>query len=137
MSMNTTKSGFTLIEVMVAILILAIGILAWALLQDNNIEGRSKSSRMTTAIELAQSVMEANASNVSNWTDMHDAANGTLNSTMDNVIYFLDWTVNKGSGAHGGDLFSGGRAIWEVTVENRWDHFGLHRVNFERVVIGK
>lgn len=135
MSMNTTKSGFTLIEVMVAILILAIGILAWALLQDNNIEGRSKSSRMTTAIELAQSVMEANASNVTKWTDTHDAANGTLNSTMDNVIYSLDWSVEKdGSNA---DLFSGGRAFWKISVDNRWEHYGQHRVNFERVVIGK
>ena len=50
--------GFSLIEVMMAILILAVGILAWAGLQDNNIEGRSTSSRMTTAVELAQTLVE-------------------------------------------------------------------------------
>ena len=129
--------GFTLLEVMVAILVLAVGILAWASAQDNNIENRSLSGRMTTAVELAQTLVEDKAEAVSGWTDTHSAENGTENWTVDNVDYELLWAVNKGSGTNGGDLFSGGRAIWEVTVDNRWNHFGQHRVNFERVVIGK
>jgi type IV pilus assembly protein PilV len=134
---HNIRNGFSLIEVMIAIVVLAVGILAWAGLQDNNIEGRSKSSRMTTAIELTQSLIEEKTAEASSWTDDHNATNGTENWTVDNVNYQLNWAVNKGSGAHGGDLFAGGKAIWEVTVDNRWDHFGLHRVNFERVVIGK
>jgi len=129
--------GFTLLEVMVAILVLAVGILAWASAQDNNIENRSLSGRMTTAVELAQTLVEDKAEAASSWTDTHSAENGTENWTVDNVDYELMWAVNKGIGACGGDLFSGGRSIWEVTVDNRWNHFGQHRVNFERVVIGK
>lgn len=129
--------GFSLIEVMVAILILAVGILAWAGLQDNNIEGRSTSSRMTTAVELAQSLVEEKSAEALNWADSHNATNGTENSTVDNVLYQLNWAVNQGSGPNGGDLFAGGKAIWEVTVDNRWNHFGQHRIYFERVVIGR
>jgi type IV pilus assembly protein PilV len=137
MKMISKGDGFSLIEVMVAILVLAIGILAWAGLQDNNIEGRSTSGRMTTGIELAQSLVEEKAAEALDWSDSHNATNGTESLTIDNVVYQMDWTVNKGSGTNGGDLFAGGKAIWEVTVDNRWDHFGQHRVYYERVVIGR
>jgi type IV pilus assembly protein PilV len=137
MKMISKGDGFSLIEVMVAILVLAIGILAWAGLQDNNIEGRSTSGRMTTGIELAQSLVEEKAAEAMDRSDSHNATNGTESLTIDNVVYQMDWTVNKGSGTNGGDLFAGGKAIWEVTVDNRWDHFGQHRVYYERVVIGR
>jgi len=137
MQMISFDDGFSLIEVMVAILVLAIGILAWAGLQDSNIKGRSTSGRMTTGIELAQSLVEEKAAKALGWSDSHNATNGTENLTVDNVVYQMDWAVNKGSGTNGGDLFAGGKAIWEVIVDNRWDHFGQHRVYYERVVIGR
>ena len=131
------KKGFSLIEVMMAILMLAVGILAWAGLQDNNIEGRSKSGRMTTAFELAQSLLEDKAAEVSGWTDSYSGNfTDSMNSTVDNVLYQLQWNVEKDTNGTIDFLGSGG-AFWKLSVENRWDHFGQHRVAYERVVMGK
>ncbi len=53
------KSGFSLIEVMIAICILAFGILAVASLQVSAIRGNSSANRVTAATTLAEQRMEA------------------------------------------------------------------------------
>ena len=50
--------GFTLVEILVAIVILSIGLLAMAGLTTGVIRGNALSNRMTTAIMLAQEKME-------------------------------------------------------------------------------
>lgn len=50
--------GFSLIEVMVALTILAVGLLALALLQTTAIKGNSLASKSTVATQLAQDQLE-------------------------------------------------------------------------------
>ncbi|MDH3237352.1 MAG: type IV pilus modification protein PilV [Deltaproteobacteria bacterium] len=50
--------GFSLIEVMVALTILAVGLLALALLQTTAIKGNSLAAKSTVATQLAQDQME-------------------------------------------------------------------------------
>ncbi len=50
--------GFTLIELMVALFILSIGLLAMAKMQMSSIQGNAFGGRMTTAVALAQDQME-------------------------------------------------------------------------------
>jgi type IV pilus assembly protein PilV len=52
------KKGFTLIEVLIATLVLAIGLLSLATLAGTVIRGNSFSNKMTTATTLAQDKME-------------------------------------------------------------------------------
>lgn len=52
------KKGFTLIEVLIATLVLAIGLLSLATLAGTVIRGNSFSNKMTTATTLAQEKLE-------------------------------------------------------------------------------
>ena len=55
---NKQESGFTLVEVLVGITILAVGMLAVAQMQITSIEGIDKSDEGTIALNLAQREME-------------------------------------------------------------------------------
>ena len=125
-------SGFTLVEVLIAITILAIGILAWSSSQTQNIKSRSLSEGMTTAIEIAQSKMEDVSAEVSNWTRLHNGTQGSSNISLDIRDYEMSWVVEKG-----GEMVSGGRAVWEIEVQVNWDQYQNHSVSMKRVVIGK
>ena len=57
-SIMKERSGFTLIEVMIALTILAVGLLALATLQIVSIRGNAFSTEMTYATMLAQSRLE-------------------------------------------------------------------------------
>ena len=58
MKVRQNKNGFTLIELMVAMVVLAFGILGFMFLQTRSIEGRVFSREMNRAITIAQQHME-------------------------------------------------------------------------------
>lgn len=58
MVMKNRMQGFTLIELMVALTILTIGLLAMAKMQMSSIQGNAFGGRMTTAVALGQDQME-------------------------------------------------------------------------------
>ena len=55
----TSKGGFTILEVMVAISILAVGLMAVFTAQSRSIMGNTDANRQTEAMTLAQDRMEA------------------------------------------------------------------------------
>jgi type IV pilus assembly protein PilV len=55
---RTHEQGFTFVEVMVALVILAIGILALAELQFTSLKGNSSSKATTAAVAVAETKME-------------------------------------------------------------------------------
>lgn len=57
-SSTNREGGFSLIEVLVAITILAVGLLALALLQTTAIKGNALASKSTIATQLAQDLLE-------------------------------------------------------------------------------
>ena len=57
-SLITNKAGFTLIEALIAVLILAIGLLGVALMQVTTITGNTFSREMSTATTLGQDMLE-------------------------------------------------------------------------------
>src|SRR2546426_12429955 len=65
------EAGFSLIEVMISLVILAIGVLALTELQLTVTKGNGSSSTMVTAISLAEQKMEI--LNTASYTTIHSA----------------------------------------------------------------
>jgi type IV pilus assembly protein PilV len=106
--------GFTLLEVMITVVILAIGLLGLAGLQIVAIKGNSFGQQMTAASTLAQNQLETlrqSAGSLSNGNDTVTDQNGisyartwtvTANApqaNMDTVNMTVSWTGPTGSGS--------------------------------------
>lgn len=79
------SAGFSLVELLVAITILALGLLAVATMQSVAISNSSISHRMMVATELANEAME----DIMAW----DISHPRLNSSVSNVRYATDRAV--------------------------------------------
>ncbi len=115
--------GFTLIEVMIAILILAVGMMAMALLQITAIRGGSFANQMTQASIYGQDKIEeikntAYAS-VTNGSDTITSGNG--------VTYTRTWTVTNNS------PYSGSKTV-NLTVSWTGPQGNNHSVQFSTIV---
>jgi type IV pilus assembly protein PilV len=106
--------GFTLLEVMITLVILAIGLLGLAGLQIMAIKGNSFGQQMTVASTLAQNQLEAlreSAGSLSNGNDTVTDQNGITytrswvvaanqpQADMDTVDITVSWTGPTGSGS--------------------------------------
>jgi len=83
------QSGFTLIEVMIAITILAIGILGVAKMQISAIKGNSYASGLTEATSFAQNKMEELVGIA--YKDLNDGSQTGSGAT--NIQYDILWNI--------------------------------------------
>jgi len=96
------KKGFSLIEVMIAVLVLGIGILAVSKLQGNLIKGGSLGNERSIAATLAGSKIDdlryPNTSNYINYfTTINTNQGGEIlwgSTTVNNTEYELSWAVS-------------------------------------------
>jgi type IV pilus assembly protein PilV len=117
------ENGFTLVEVLIAIVILAIGLTTWAVTQSSNVESRSRSGKLSTGLEVAQSYIEE-------YTDVvrTPPSNSTFSRNATETINTIPYTVE-------GDFSPSGLESWLVEVTVEWTHYGTHTVQLERVVV--
>lgn len=126
------RAGFTLIEVLMAVFILAIGILSWAATQSHNIRSRDVSGRSTAAVSLAQSRLDDMSDWVSNWDENDDDQTfTTTNYVVDKTSFTIVETVNGTS-----QLVPDGRSMWRVQIDVQWESLGSKTVHLERIVKG-
>jgi len=76
------QQGFTMVEMLIAILLMSVGLLAVLSMQDVAINANSISMRMTVGTSLAQEVLE----DIQSWK----ADDSRIKTTAANVVYDLD-----------------------------------------------
>ena len=114
MSRIKDARGFTLLEVMVALVIFTIGLLGLAGMQIMAIKGNSFGQQMTVASTIAQNQLEAMRESAGSLSDGNDTVtdqNGITytrtwtvtadspDTNMDTVLITVSWTGPTGSGS--------------------------------------
>lgn len=84
--------GFTLLEVMIALVILAVGLLGLASLQIMAIKGNSYGQQMTVASTMAQNQLEQLRRATGGLTNGNDAV-----TDQNGITYTRSWTVTPNS----------------------------------------
>jgi type IV pilus assembly protein PilV len=85
--------GFTLIEVMIALVVMSIGLTALAAVQISAIQGNAFSKRMTTAVSIADEKMEQIKSNL--YTEIVSESSSQI--TQSNLNFTRQVTVTNNS----------------------------------------
>ena len=118
---NRKQNGFTLIEVVAGLIILAIGLLGIATMQITSTKGGYFSSNVTQATIFAQDKLEYlrnlsyNDSHLSNGLHNEGTISGTLFSRMVNVVE------------------DAGNSMKTITVTVQWADRGNHRISFSTI----
>lgn len=124
--------GFTLLEMLIAMAIFLVGIMAYMQMQEYSTTSRGSSSRISQAVQLAQSEMERQSSSVSAWhTTVTNSS--VINSThsVGPLNYNITTTVRGES-----NFISGGKSVWDINVVVDWGYSGFHSVRMQKLVIG-
>lgn len=122
-SANHPQSGFMLIEVMVAVVVLSLGLLGLAGLQAVNLKANANASLRSQAVILAADMLDrvrANSSNVASYALAMHASAPTLGVTPTVANSDLStWLTNVADAMPGGDgsIVVNGRT---VTVTIQW-----------------
>jgi type IV pilus modification protein PilV len=116
-----SKKGFSLIEVLVGLVILAIGLLAIAGMQITSVRGNFFSSNMTQASILAQDRMEG----LKNLPYAHaDLSIGNHNDgVIPGTIFTRDYDVS----------LIAGTSMLNITVKVKWTDTSDHTISFTTV----
>jgi len=118
---NRKQNGFTLIEVVAGLIILAIGLLGIATMQITSTKGGYFSSNVTQATIFAQDKLEYlrnlsyNDSHLSNGLHNEGTISGTLFSRMVNVVE------------------DAGNSMKTITVTVQWADRGNHSISFSTI----
>lgn len=128
---SNRKDGFTIVELLIAGVIIAIGILSWAKAQDSGIKNRAISNDVTTAVELANAQLETISLECQSWSAGHTPNNGENSFNLQGINYTRTWNATAEN------FFPDGNPFWEINVSVDWSHYGSKSVQYRKIVVGR
>lgn len=127
------KQGFSLLEALIAILILSIGVLGWMSFQSKNVISRGRSNELTRAIQVSESQLDRLSVQAEQWNNTQPNvvnANGT--ATIGNSQYNLVWSVRQGG------IGWAVKPLWHIQVQTSWSLGDRNSsIQFSRMVMGE
>lgn len=128
MPIKNNQKGFTLVELLIAAIIIAVGILGWAKAQDGSIKGRAVSNGITTASELGMAKLEQLALECQD-NAAAEPAGGPEDILSQGVLYARTWSIET-------DEILDGVSLWKIEVTVSWNHYGPTTIQYQRIVVG-
>lgn len=128
MSVHKDQKGFTIVELLIAAIIIAVGILGWAKAQNGSIKGRAVSNGITTASELGMAKLEQLALECQD-NAAAEPAGGPEDIISQGVRYERTWTIEV-------DEILDGVSFWKIEVTVFWNHYGPTTIQYQRIVVG-
>lgn len=89
------SQGFTLIELVVALLVFTIGVMGFMKLQGEGIRGNAFGQQLSTAISLAQNQAEALVQDGVSSANLNFGNHAAASVTRSGIAYDLAWTVSS------------------------------------------
>lgn len=121
------KQGFTIVELLIAVFIVSIGILAWGKTLGGATKNRAISSDITFASELAVAQMEILSLELQSKTPTSSQIFGNDNATHQGVIYNLNWSITENTKS---------LPVWIIEMNVTWQRYGSKSVRYQRLVTG-
>lgn len=102
----SSKRGFTLVEVFVAMVILGVGVMGFIALQTASIQARAHAQHLTSATQLTSALLDELMV-----TDPTILTNGSNTVSLDGVIFTRSWAIQGNAPASG---------LNRITVTTQW-----------------
>jgi prepilin-type N-terminal cleavage/methylation domain-containing protein len=124
------RAGFTLVEILIALVILTVGVTGWVMSQNTNVKSRDLSGTLATAQELTRSTIE----NLISTAQERNRSEGGLANQETFVFPLVTYTVSSTLNAT--TLNSEGKPVWLITAITSFDRYGSYNTTLERMVVG-
>ncbi len=127
-----SQNGLTLVEVLIAMLILVVAIVGWMGAQQSSVLNRGQSRTMTVATELVHSKIEELSADPAKACS-GNSCSGQNELNIGGLNYSLDWEMNRINSD--GNILTYGRPLWIIEVNGNWRYRGNKNTIARRVVM--
>lgn len=127
--------GFTLVEVLIAVIVLAVGVLAWMSTQQTAVLTRGQGRTMTVATELVQAKIEELSLRPAQFCPQGaTGCQGLEEEKIGGFNYVLEWSLARMEVNDGSDVLDT-RAYWEIFVKVDWKYRGNKSFSASRIAM--